>query len=405
MPKSSVCRSWLALGLWVAAGCGGLVNLDAIGGGGSATAGASAGGSVHAGGMTATTAGQGTGGQGTGGVTPCPGLPYDPSISFGGACTGVGTSIDPSPPDLYVLLDRSQSMDTATANGQSTRWRDATAAIEQFLSELRNSPVHAGIQFFGLTGGTDSAADCNASSYATPAVGIGSPDTSGPQVSAAMAAVTPSGETPSVPALQGAIQHAWDWQFAHPDRETRVVFVTDGMPTACADQSDASWLAAAQAGMALDPPIRTYVFGLAVGGDAYRLNALARSGGTVEAALIEDSDLPSGLAAALAAMASSYPANPGPCEFQIPPQPDPLLSIDYGLTRVIADVAGGGPEELPYAASLAGCYATYGGWYYDVLPDLEPPSKVILCPCSCAGMNSGSLDLYFGCRILMHPSP
>jgi hypothetical protein len=350
-----------------------------------------------------------TGGQATGGVSPCPGLPYDSSISLGGFCTGMGASGEPVKVDLYILLDRSQSMGTATRNGQSSRWLDATAAIEQFVADPRvlARDVRVGIQFFGLTGGIDDAQACNASNYATPAVGIGSLPSVGPQIAAAIGAVTPSGEAPSVPALQGGIRYASQWQAQNSSRLTILALLTDGWPTACVDQSDASWLAVAEAGMALDPPIRTYVFGLGMGADAYRLNALAQSGGTGQATLIEDGNLPGGLAAALAQTVTnpSLTSNQLPCEFQIPSPPTPLEAISYDRTMVVHTPINSGPEEVPYAASLAGCSPAYGGWYYDVVPYSDPklpdPSKLIMCPCTCASFNGGTVDIYFGCHPVM----
>jgi hypothetical protein len=346
-----------------------------------------------------------TGGQATGGVGPCPGLPYDSSTSPGGACTGTSAQPGITKVDLYILLDRSQSM--------GARWLDATAAIEQFVADpnVVASDVRVGFQFFGLTGGIDDAQDCKASSYATPAVWIGSLPTVGPLIAAAIAAVTPSGEAPSVPALQGAIQCAGRWQDLHPERLTILAWVTDGSPTACADQSDASLVAAAEAGMALDPPIRTYVFGLGVGADAYRLNALAQSGGTGQATLIEDGNLPSGLAAALAQTVTnpSLTSNQSPCEYLLPLPPDPLSAFSYDQTLVVHTPGSGGEEQVPYATSLAGCSPVYGGWYYDVVPDSDPnapdPSKLVMCPCTCASLNGGKLDILLGCHTEIHTVP
>jgi hypothetical protein len=315
--------------------------------------------------------------------------------------------------DVYVLLDRSQSMDTETRNGQSSRWLDATAAIEQFVADPRvlAHDVRVGIQFFGLTGGIDDAEDCDPASYAAPAVGIGALPTVGPLIGAAMAAVTPSGEAPTVPALQGAIQHAGQWQAQNPIRVTVLALVTDGLPTACADQSDASLLAAADGGLALDPPIRAYVFGLGVGADAYRLNALAQSGGTGQATLIEDGNLSSGLAEALAQTVTnpSLTSNPLRCEYQVPLPPNPLVAVSYDQAIVVHTPATGAQEEVPYAPSLAGCSPAYGGWYYDVVPYSDPnalvPSKLIMCPCTCASLSGGKLDIYVACHPVITSTP
>jgi hypothetical protein len=339
--------------------------------------------------------GQATGGQATGGVSPCPGLPYDSSASLGGVCTGTSVSGEALKVDVYILLDRSESM--------SSRWLDTTAAIEQFVTDPRmvNSDVRVGIQFFGLTGGLDQSRDCDAGSYATPAVGIGSLPAAGSEIVAAMAAVTPSGEAPSVPALAGSIEYAAEWQANNPIRLTVLALVTDGVPTACADRSDASWLAVAEAGTALDPPLSTYVFGLGVGANASRLDALAQSGGTSRATLIDES-LPSELGEALAEMVRNLSLVQLPCEYQIPLPPNPLVAISYDKAMVLHIPMGGGTEQVPYVGTRAACDPAYGGWYYDVVPYNDPnawdPSKLLMCPCTCESFKGGSIDIYFGCH-------
>ena len=86
---------------------------------------------------------------------------------------------------------------------------------------------------------------------------------SGPQIVTALETqVFPSGETPSIPALQGAVQHAVQWQARNPMRQTIVLLVTDGFPTMCDDMTDASFIGAAAAGLASNPPVRTYVVGI-----------------------------------------------------------------------------------------------------------------------------------------------
>jgi hypothetical protein len=387
------------------AGCGGIVNLDPSGTGGRGDVA-----QITTGGAANGTGGMATamGGQATGGVAPCHGLPHVPRDS-GAICAGTSSSCDRIAIDLYLILDRNRSMSAPTHGGQSTRLADAAIAIEKFMTDewVSTYPVQVGIQFFGISGGTVLTIDCDPWSYALPAVEIGPLGTVAPVITSLLDGLTPAGEAPSVPALLGAIQRAGAWQAYHPLHETRVVVITDGVPTLCDDQSEASWLAAAQAGLASDPPIRTHVFGLNAGASAYRLHDLAASGGTDHAVLIDDANLPSDLTAALVEMLAGF--NPVPCEYWMPPPPNGLVAISYDQVEFIDRTLGGGEEEVPYATSLAGCSPTYGGWYYDRVPSSDPnaptPSKLILCPCTCAAMQFGCPEILLACHPVISSSP
>ena len=94
----------------------------------------------------------------------------------------------------------------------STRWEDLKAAMAAFVvdPDVLGQDVRAGIQFFGQTGGyDDNDTDCNPDVYATPAVEIAPLAESGPQIMAAIDATSPSGETPSVPALRERFSTPW----------------------------------------------------------------------------------------------------------------------------------------------------------------------------------------------------
>jgi hypothetical protein len=305
--------------------------------------------------------------------------------------------------DVYIMLDRTQSMAYPTqCEGNDvcigTRWADLGAALQQFVSDpdVLAEDVRAGIQFFSQTGDYENPADCDPAVYAKPAVEIAPLAESGPQIMTAIGATLPSGETPSVPALQGAVQHAIEWQAQNPARQTIVLFITDGLPTTC-DMTDAAFVAAAAAGMASNPPIRTYIIGVSMGANRFTLNAVARSGGSTQAYLVEGTNSSQALVAAL----KTVTANPLPCEYAIPAAPNPLQAIDYNLVQVVHTPATGPQEEVPYATRRSGCSAIRGGWYYDLVPSDDPnapkPSKIILCPCTCANLSVGKLDIFYGC--------
>jgi hypothetical protein len=347
----------------------------------------------------------GSAGTNTGGnalASACPGYPYN---DVGGACTGVQREVESSKLDIYIMLDRTQSMDYPTqcdANDActSTRWADLTAAVQDFVADpaVLAQDIRVGIQFFSQTGEFSNPADCDPAVYATPAVEIGPLATTGSEIVTAIQQTVPSGQTPSVPALQGAIQHAIAWQAANPIRETIVLLITDGLPTMCDQQSDPAFTAAAAAGMANDPPIRTYIIGVSVGANRFTLNSVANYGGSSQAFLVEDADSGQALVNAL----KTITAHPLPCEYEIPPNPDPLHAVDYGLVQVLHTPATGPQEEVPYAQGRAGCGTVHGGWYYDVVPSSDPnapkPSKIIMCPCTCASFVVGTVEMSYGCH-------
>jgi hypothetical protein len=365
--------------------------------GGSLTGGIGTGGVAWTGGSYGFTGGTtGTPTGGTNGYGPsCPGLPYQPNqTTDAGVCTGIGASAEPSKLDIYIMQDRTQSMGTATTNG-STRWNDLLTATEQFVvnPQVLAQDVRVGIQFFSLTGGFQNVTDCVPGNYATPAVEIGTLATTGPQIVTAIQAMFPSGETPSIPALQGAIQHAVQWQARNPMRQTIVLLVTDGFPTMCDDMSDSSFIAAAAAGLASQPPIRTFVVGISVGANVFRLRDLATAGGTGVPFLAEDATAVQDLNNALL----SITLDPLPCQYQIPTPSNPLEAISYDRIQVIHTPAVGAAQEVPYATTRGGCSSAYGGWYYDVPPNVGTPSQIIMCPCTCASSGAGTVDIYVGC--------
>ena len=392
------CASHLCVNLGAGGSAPGGASTGGTSVGGSPRGGASVGGSGVAwtGGMYSFTGGASNLTGGTTGYGPsCPGLPYQPEVTDAGVCTGTGASAEPSKLDIYIMQDRTQSMGTATTAG-STRWLDLKTAVEAFVTnpQVIAQDIRVGIQFFSLTGGFQNATDCVSANYANPAVEIGPLATTGPQIVSAIEAMFPSGETPSIPALQGAIQHAVQWQARNPDRQTIVLLVTDGFPTMCDDMTDKSFFEAAAAGLASSPPVETYIVGISVGANVFRLRDLAIAGGSGQPFLVEDATAVADLNNAL----MSITRDPLPCEYQIPTPSDPLVAIRFDRIQVVHTPASGAPEEVPYATTRGGCSAAYGGWYYDTPPNLGTPSQIIMCPCTCSSFGAGTVDIYVGCQ-------
>jgi Mg-chelatase subunit ChlD len=340
---------------------------------------------------------------GTGGAPSeaCAGLPIDNNLEAGAAgadaagaatveaCDGVSLEAEAVPVDVLVMMDRSQSMGLAVEGSTMTRWQALHAAVQSFATDPGAAEIGAGIGFFSRSGNGDDARDCDPNAYAEPEVPIGSVSEVGLDLVAAMDAVAPGGLTPTVPALQGAISYARSSAQANPGRATSVVLVTDGFPTQCDNEPDRI-AQAARAGYESPEHIRTFVIGV---GDVARFNLdrYARSGGTRTAYLTDAGDVTRSFVQALNNITDRALA----CEYQLPPPPDGM-KLDSTKVQVTYTPAVGDTEEVPSIASFAACARNpNGGWYYD---DTEQPSKITVCPCTCARLQAGRVDVRLGCK-------
>jgi Mg-chelatase subunit ChlD len=376
--------------------------------GGSAT---SAGTVGTAGSVTTAGTSSATGTGGSNGVAApseaCKGLPIDvsgdaeggaASLNMGGAasddvaaeaCNGVSVEAEAVPVDVFVMMDRSQSMGLPVKGSTTTRWEALHDAVQSFTEDPSAAEIRAGIGFFSLSGAGDDAQDCSPDAYAEPSVPIGLVSDVGADLVAAMDEVAPGGLTPTVPALKGAISYARSSAQDNPGRATMVVLVTDGFPTQCDNEPD-QISQAAQAGYESAEHIRTFVIGV---GDVakFNLDNYARSGGTKKAYLTDAGDVTTTFVDALNNITNRALA----CDYQLPPPPDGM-KLDTTKVQVVYTPSSGDAEEVPSISSLAACAKNpNGGWYYD---DPAQPAKITVCPCTCARFQAGRVDVRLGCK-------
>jgi hypothetical protein len=248
------------------------------------------------------------------------------------------------------------------------------------------------------------SSDCSNAAYATPAAEISVLPAAADNLRLTIEGHEPSGDTPTAPALAGAIDHAKQWATAHPDHKVVVLLATDGLPTECiADEmNDPSGIAgvveAATAGIDGSPSIPTFVIGVFASTDADarpNLDAIASAGGTETAFLVDTSqNVEAGFLAALDAVRGTRLA----CEFAIP-APAAGKTLDYQQVNVRFTDAGN-QETLLYWASVDDCDPATGGWYYDVDPAEGTPTSIIACPVSCGAFQAatnGSVEIQLGC--------
>lgn len=368
-----------------------------------------------------------TGGQRSLAALPkaCPGLPVDSSsvLDAGQVCRGTAKELEPSQLDMLIMVDRTMSMTYCLSEGseyrtrcadpnstEPSRWKVLQQGLQTFLDKVEAMPSilrpRLGLGYFGYKGTTTGAVDdpeCLAATYATPKVGIQDYTTARPALTQSMTelGVALGGQTPWQPSLQGALQYAQQWQIANPMRVTVVLFVTDGYPTECdVDMNNIVetvgeyyWGFKGTYNTVGSPNIRTFILGLGsevAGANRYNLDDVASAGGTVQATIAGDVAGINAFADGLANITNA----PVQCDFAIPPAPDGQI-FNPELVQVIYSPYVGQKQEIPRAASLGGCGSDHGGWYFD---DSTKPTKVILCPCSCADLGAGSVSVAFGCR-------
>jgi len=243
----------------------------------------------------------GTGVSGTAGVSGLTGAGLtggDVGITGAGGtsttCGQAAVTINPLPPDILIVEDRSGSMDddqtdTACANGgcgAMSKWALVTAAINQVVTAT-DTQVNWGLKFFA-----DADAQCGVNAGA--AVGV-APKTSGAIAAAITASTKANGGvnmgsyTPTRKAVNAGTAYLTGVQDTNPKY---LLLATDGLPNcpdncngnACTNTPNAAETAAVEASItaAQAAGFKTFVVGIATGTDQSAntaLNGFAMAGG------------------------------------------------------------------------------------------------------------------------------
>ncbi|MEP7120909.1 MAG: hypothetical protein ABJE95_08370 [Byssovorax sp.] len=377
-----------------------------FGGSGPATSSVSSASSDVGGGFTTSSAGDSTG--------------------TGGACVGTSAKAALSPLDIFVMLDQSGSMLQDAGNSLS-RWKTIQSALAAFVKQPSTGGIGMGLQFFGLpqpavpgcsahpcmqdsdcVGGctvclpqglcqapyNPDIDSCDAIDYAWAEIPIQPLPGVGSAILASIAAHAPGTNTPTAPALQGAIDHATAWQKAHPDRLTVVAFATDGLPSEC-DIDPVHLNAIAAAGLAGTPSIKSFVIG--VGPALQALDAIAAAGGTTTAFHVDvDPQATDQLVSALNTIRGAAIQ----CTYQLPAPPSGK-TLDFTLVNVTYTPGGGAAKSIPRVADAAHCPASGDAWYYDAS---APPTRILLCKATCAEVEKdlmAEVDVVLGCATIV----
>jgi hypothetical protein len=293
------------------------------------------------------------------------------------ACTAVSLGSTHRPLDLYIMLDRSNSMD-------GLPWNAARAALEDFFANPSSPDISVALNYFP----NDSVQSCgDLDFYRLFAVPLGPLPSNAPVLKASLDATQGHGNgTPSGDALQGALLTATAQQRAVPDHRVAVVFVSDGLPNACTDEASLDALVA----NALSEE-QTLTFTLSVGTEgAAFMTGVAAAGGTGQTFYASDppTDLENGLHQAETEAAG--------CEFLIPKTAPDGRAVDPSEVNVVVMDADG-RRTLDEVDGVQNC-GNRDSWYYVDPPN---PTALRLCPAACDLLQANqapTVDVTFGCQ-------
>ncbi len=295
-------------------------------------------------------------------------------------CVNESAEAEPIPLDMYIMLDRSGSMNWGN------RWNSIKTAITAFVNDSSSAGVTIGLDYFY-------GHHCSLSNYTNPSVDWGVLPANAGAITASLNATNPNGSTPTGPALEGAIDFAQTRanSAAGSGHKVIVVLATDGEPTSCYPRNINSIGNIAGAGRTGTPSIETYVIG--VGPSTGNLNAIAAQGSVGGLPYMVDGG---NAAQFLAAMQDIRNQSLG-CEFTLPVNPS-SGNIDADATEVgIKYGSHGTPTPLTQFADEVGCGANDG--FY--LNNPSNPSAIVLCPSTCGMVQGDSnyiVDLTFLCH-------
>src|SRR6266540_773772 len=319
------------------------------------------------------------------------------SFSADAACVVERQGSSSIPTDIFIMLDKSGSMDCSasddacsmpenTVQPPPSRWEAVTNAITGFVNAPGNAGIGVGIGFFPLGGGSN----CTPAAYARPTVPIAALPGSAMPIIAAIGMNGPNGGTPTVPALDGALQYAQTYTRSTAGRAAAVVFVTDGIPNGCTSTVPAA-ATLAQGYFGRNPSIKTYVVGL---GATMSLDQIALAGsGNVTHYFPASGDVAGRLGAALRQITGMIT-----CNFTLPM--NPARPIDFTTVNVQVTMGTGTPRDVGRVENAAACGST-GGWYYNVNPPAGVPTQLTLCSQVCDPLKNtpeSSVQVLLGCN-------
>ncbi|HVW27530.1 MAG TPA: vWA domain-containing protein [Polyangiaceae bacterium] len=336
--------------------------------------------------------------------------PSDGTAGAAGAAGAAGTAGSSGSGGAPAAGSGGSAGAAGAATNTMDRWDAVKGALQEFLTAPSAAGINVGIQYFGL-GGTPnpflpySMSSCNAPDYQGAAVEIAPLPGNATPIINSLDMHQPSTNTPTAPALTGAINHAIGWKNMHPDDAVIVLLVTDGEPGGCpgtvADVANV-------AKQGLMSSIPTYVIGITSPGttcmwdpappNQQDLDSVANAGGTGASLIVDLSkDVVQQFLDTMDKIRAK--ANP-PCQYTLPPPPDGQHTDPMKVNVEYTPPGAAMGTTLLSVPSQAACDPSKGGWYYD---DPNTPKTVTLCPASCSTVTAdvtGLVDIELGCKTI-----
>jgi len=355
---------------------------------------------------------------------------YDPPkdvdpVTPGNACASKTLDTAPIPLDMYVVLDRSGSMnlpqtmpidnvtpgtgDCNVGDATVSRWCRAINSLDGFFGSEVAAGTGVALQFFPAGGCTNSASPllfgccdsgscCGGGAEAKPAVALADLPAARAPLAEALNAATPwADRTPIEAALRGMINYTAGARRA--GRQMMGVLVTDGGPEGCATNSAS--LATLVANHRAKTGIPTYVVGTQ--GAAYSwLQPIAVAGGAPThtdhcAGGVKPCnfyDVGSAKSDVFIDVLQQIRRSAIACTYAVPPADSGLPDLkDVSLS---VTPQGGKATRIEQVSGVSACKT--GGFYYD---DPAKPKTIQLCPNSCDALRAadgGRVEILIGCQ-------
>ena len=291
-----------------------------------------------------------------------------------------------TPLHLYIMMDKSSSM-------SGFKWDAAKAGLIAFVKDGESDGIYLGLKFFPRK--ADATPPCDQQAYTTPDTPFDTLPGNATPIETAINAESPNGlNTPTYPALGGAILKGIQIAQNNPGHSAAVLLVSDGVPQGPAalcsgvNPEDTAEIAKlAQTGATFNPPVPTYVIGLP-GVDQTFANQVAQAGGSGSAILVSSTNVQQEFQDALAKIRGQAL----PCEFELPDEVS-KGQVAYDKVNVFLTPGNGAPGVVLQTKDCA----KGDGWHYD---NASNPTKIILCPNVCAGLKKdykAVVDIQLGC--------
>ncbi len=342
------------------------------------------------------------------------GAQSDSNLNTDAACAQTSVTAEAVPLDMYVMLDRSASMNELVINllgdcdvggAAATKWCYSINALADYFKSNDATGNAAAIQFFPIAGGV-----CGGNGYSTPAspsTGFRTLPTTGFNTS--LNAQTPEGnDTPLEGAIRGITGFTSTAANQRVGRKLIGVLITDGDPTGtCSNNVNA--LKGILSTHFANTGITTFVVGM-TGATFTNLETIAEGGGAPihndKVGTLTDAcgtngntcrhwNVGNGNGSALTEALKQIQKSATSCTFAMPTADGGI--IDPNQVKVSYRPGGTGtPQTFARVTNAASCTSA-GGFYYD---NNMSPTSLTLCSSTCGTVQADSkakVDVLLGC--------